>query len=167
MDDALTIRCKIFLGDGNQVPSANPNVGFRIGGIKGNNEMHVVRPSLAIEQLCEIGVYREVEIVALEPEKLLATRLSSIGRDYIEHDIEQRNEVIAAYGFSLEARVAMQDILVKKDEGVLLAPLPSRGPVGEGRVWLGVLLAIEKGKVCVNEKTQKYMGFAPNFSFMI
>ena len=52
--------------------------------------------------------------VIVTPEELLATRLSSIGRDYIEHDIEQRNEVIAAYGFSLEARVAMQDILVKK-----------------------------------------------------
>ena len=52
--------------------------------------------------------------VIVTPEELLAARLSSIGRDHIEHDIEQRNEVIAAYGFSLEARVAMQDILVKK-----------------------------------------------------
>lgn len=52
--------------------------------------------------------------VILTPEERLAARLSSIGRDHIEHDIEQRNEVIQAYGFGLEARVAMQDILVKK-----------------------------------------------------
>lgn len=52
--------------------------------------------------------------VKVEPEERLAARLSSIGRNYIEHDIEQRNDVIEAYGFSLEERVAMQDILVKK-----------------------------------------------------
>ena len=52
--------------------------------------------------------------VIVTPEERLAARLSSIGRDHIEHDIEQRNEVIQAYGFGLEARVAMQDILVKK-----------------------------------------------------
>ena len=56
----------------------------------------------------------EWETVIVEPEKLLAARLSSIGHNYIEHDIEQRNDVIEAYGFSLEERVAMQDILVKK-----------------------------------------------------
>jgi len=52
--------------------------------------------------------------VIVGPEERLAARLSSIGRDHIEHDIEQRNEVIQAYGFGLEARVAMQDILIKK-----------------------------------------------------
>ena len=56
---------------------------------------------------------RKLTKVWLGPEERLAARICDVGNN-VEHDIEQRNDVIEAYGFDLEARVAMQDILRKK-----------------------------------------------------